>query len=265
VGWGEAAIGLAVIHIFEPVSKADGDPAGQARENVGKRMRAGTIAPPRTNAAAAAGADEPEPTILGRTEYETVAAPPMTFGASAVAGLRPIVRHRACRHQVEPDPALLARIRCDTIPREWHPMRQARLASSGNAGLRLRQEIGVHRSQGWALASRRVKVLVIYSPTELCPKTLRGPSNIANWPLKRFRDSRWKGLHVCQQILCSADAVLQDRAREFLGQKELVSGDMGVQITRSGLLMSRLDRQGVHFHTPSTVHNVSSSHEKLST
>jgi hypothetical protein len=85
-------------------------------------------------------------------------------------------------------------------------------------------------------------VLVIYSAAEQFPKTLRSPSDIAQRPVKRFRDSRRKGLHVCQQILRGADTVFKDRVRELLGQKELVSDNMGVQITWGRLLMSRLDR-----------------------
>lgn len=123
-------------------------------------------------------------------------------------------------------------------------------ASDGPRGFRLGQEIRVHRAKGWQLAIGRVKVLVIYPPTKLFPESLRGSLDIADRPMKRFRYSRWEGLHVCQQILRGAYAVLEDRARKFLGQKELVSCDMSVEITRSGLLMSRLDREGVHFHTP---------------
>jgi hypothetical protein len=85
-------------------------------------------------------------------------------------------------------------------------------------------------------------VLVIYSTTEQLPKTPRSQSDIAQRPVKRFRDSRRKGLHVCQKILRGAYAVFKDRLREILRQKELVSGDVGVQITWDRLLMTRLDR-----------------------
>jgi hypothetical protein len=84
--------------------------------------------------------------------------------------------------------------------------------------------------------------LVIYPTAEQLPKTPRSPRDIAQRPVKRFRDSRRKGLHVCQQILRGAYTFFKDRLRELLRQKELVSGDMGVQITWDRLLMSRLDR-----------------------
>jgi hypothetical protein len=136
---------------------------------------------------------------------------------------------------------------------------------SGKRSVLSGQIVGVHSAQGWALASRRVQELIIYSPAKYRPKTLRSPDNIAHRPVEDFRDTRWKGLHVCQQILRRADTVLEDRTRELLRQKELISGDMGVQIAGGGLLMSRLDRQGVHFHTPSTTYKVSSSQQKPST
>jgi hypothetical protein len=84
-------------------------------------------------------------------------------------------------------------------------------------------------------------VLVIYSTAEQFPKPPRGASDISQRPVKHLRDRRRKGLHVCQQILSGAHTVFQDRLRELLGQKELISDDIGVQITGGWLRMSRLD------------------------
>ena len=60
--------------------------------------------------------------------------PPATLGSTAAAGARLLIWCRACRHQVEPDPAAMAeRYGADTSVRDWHKGSCARSAAGGRS------------------------------------------------------------------------------------------------------------------------------------
>ena len=73
---GEAAVGVGVIDIFEPLDKSRRDPPGQFGEGVGEGVRARPAnlleqgrQPPRMT-----GADEPKPAVFGGTEDNVMGA-----------------------------------------------------------------------------------------------------------------------------------------------------------------------------------------------
>ena len=64
---------------------------------------------------------EPSHPARSREAASWVFEPGATLGSTAAAGARIIVWCRACRHRVEPDPAVMARrYGADTAVRDWH-------------------------------------------------------------------------------------------------------------------------------------------------